>query len=565
MTYPKEANDPQIVCSWSVPGQDESESERRGGAMFGASNEVASGRRQVANAVNLDALVSREDFEALTVNDDAPVQLTISIRDLERSAFFYLALRKPDFQRETSEWDAKRVANLVRTFIEGDLIPAVILWKHREYLFVIDGSHRLSALIAWVHDDYGDGTLSQEFFGHEIPAEQLEHARRTRDIVERELGPYSDHVAAALNPQPYGPDMVARSRALGSRTLNLQWVRGDAVKAENSFARINQQAATITPQELQLIKGRRLPSVMAARAIIRRGTGHQYWSQFGEDIQAQIRELGSDCHDLLFSPALSYPIKSLNLPAGGAVYASPALRMIYDFVNLSVGITNDQPDTNGRRTVEFLKKAKRSAQLIISNAPSSLGLHPAVYFYSWTGKQQPILFLTMAEVLIDLDREKKLSSFIKRREALEGFIMAYRTLLNQIVRKFGTKDSGKGHLRSFYEELFRLLDEGLSDGQIVDALTSHKSFTYLQPSENPYAGVSPTRYSAQVKSGVVMTGLLEHCPKCAICNGYVPSQAISIDHKKSRSKGGESDLSNLQMTHPYCNTGVKESETRKSA
>ena len=30
LTYPKEANDPQIVCSGSVPGQDESESERRG-------------------------------------------------------------------------------------------------------------------------------------------------------------------------------------------------------------------------------------------------------------------------------------------------------------------------------------------------------------------------------------------------------------------------------------------------------------------------------------------------------------------------------------------------------
>jgi hypothetical protein len=72
---------------------------------------------------------------------------------------------------------------------------------------------------------------------------------------------------------------------LGSRVLNLQWVRGDAIKAEASFARINQQAATITPQELQLIKGRRKPEVMAARAIIKRGTGHQYWSNFAPEIQ----------------------------------------------------------------------------------------------------------------------------------------------------------------------------------------------------------------------------------------------------------------------------------------
>jgi hypothetical protein len=33
------------------------------------------------------------------------------------------------------------------------LIPAIILWRSTGgYLFVIDGSHRLSALSAWVND-----------------------------------------------------------------------------------------------------------------------------------------------------------------------------------------------------------------------------------------------------------------------------------------------------------------------------------------------------------------------------------------------------------------------------
>ena len=519
---------------------------------------------RLGSAVNLDALISREDFETVTANDDAPVQQTISIRDLEREAFFYQALRKPDFQRETSEWEAKRVSGLVRTFIEGDLIPAVILWKHREYLFVIDGSHRLSALIAWVHDDYGDGATSQKFFGHSIPAEQLEFAKRTRQIVEKEIGSYADHVAAARNPEPYGPDMVARSRALGSRVLNLQWVRGDAAKAEDSFVRINQQAATITPQELQLIKGRKKPDVMAARAIIRRGTGHQYWSSFALPIQDQIRTIAAETFSQLFDPALSYPIKSLNLPAGGSVYASATLRMVYDFVNLSNGVVVDEEDETGQRTVEILKRARRAAQLVISNVPWSVGLHPAVYFYSWTGKQQPILFLTMAEILIELDRQKKLDGFIKRRGTFEDFLMAHRTLLNQIVRKFGTKDSGRSHLRGFYEKVFEQIDTGNTGQQIVDALMADKRFTYLQPSENPYAGVSPTRYSAQIKSGLVISELLPKAPKCAICAGLVPFQAISVDHKESRSEGGESNLENLQMTHPYCNTGYKEAAKHKA-
>lgn len=519
----------------------------------------------LANAVNLDALISREDFEALSANDDAPTPPALNVRDLEPTAFTYLALRKPDFQRETAEWEAKRVAGLIRTFIEGDLIPAVILWKHREYLFVIDGSHRLSALIAWVHDDYGDGERSQRFFGHAIPAEQMEHAQRARKLVEAEVGSYKDHVAAAINPEKYGPDIVARSRGLGSRVLTLQWVRGDAIKAEASFVRINQQAATITPQELQLIEGRRLPNVMAARAIIRRGTGHQYWASFAPEMQSEIRRVASECHSLLFEPALSYPIKSLHLPAGGSVYASPALQMVFDFVNISVGVSNDIEDKTGERTVEYLRRTCRAAQLIISNSPNSIALHPAIYFYSWTGKQQPILFLTMAKIVIDFERRKHLRTFVALRSKLENFLMSHRTLLNQIVRKFGTKNSGMAHLSLFYTRVFEFIEAGLDNAAMVDALTSDKQFTYLQPSENPYAGVSPTRYSAQVKSGRVMTELLETAPRCAICHGLLPTQGISIDHKQALADGGESDMANLQLAHPYCNTGYKESQRHRRA
>ena len=64
------------------------------------------------------------------------------MRDLERDGFFFSGLRKPDFQRETSEWEPKRVVGLIRTFLEDDLIPAVILWRNKDIYFVIDGSHR---------------------------------------------------------------------------------------------------------------------------------------------------------------------------------------------------------------------------------------------------------------------------------------------------------------------------------------------------------------------------------------------------------------------------------------
>ena len=505
--------------------------------------------------VNLDALILRQDFEVQTQGEIALKQ-SLQITDLERDAFFHSALCKPDFQRETAEWDPNRVVGLIRSFIEGELIPAVILWRNRELVFVIDGSHRLSALIAWTHDDYGDGARSQKFFGHMIPEEQIKVAKRTRQLVEQEFGSYRSHREAIAKPSQYGPDVAARAKRLGTLSLELQWVSGDANKAEDSFIRINQRAEIITPQELELLKTRRKPITIAARAIIRRGTGHKYWFSFEEKQQQKIEALAAELHKMIFEPPLKYPIKTLDLPPGGAVYSAPALRMVWDFINLCIGAPSPEDDQEGTRTIEYLRRCQRVMQLLLSNDPSSLGLHPAVYFYSWTGKQQPILFLTIAELIVDWERSNKLPSFIDLRERFETFLTANRSLLNQVIRKFGTKDSGRSHMRDFYELVLKLLAEGRSPDEVIAEL--QKQIPYLQPAESPYQGIAPTKYSTQMKSGLVMKELVGQAPRCAICRGFMPVQAISVDHVTRREDGGSAIPENAQVTHPYCNTGYKE-------
>ena len=508
--------------------------------------------------VNLDALIPREDFEVQAEGIDARKKETMPITDLESKAYFYLALRKPDFQRETAEWNPKRVVGLIRTFIEGDLVPSVILWKNSELLFVIDGSHRLSALIAWVQDDYGDGHASQAFFSHSISEEQLSVARRSRTLVESEFGSYADHKDAIANPDRHGPDIVARARRFGSLALDLQWVTGDSVKAENSFIRINQQAAMITPQELELIKRRKHANTIAARAIKRRATGHKYWDPFTAQVQSRIEEIARELHALIFEPPLKYPIKSLDMPAGGQVHAAPALRMVYDLINMSVDTPAPNDDQDGQRTVNYLKRCRRVVRMLLSNYPSSLGLHPAVYFYSWTGKQQPILFLTIAQLVLELERSKKLDWFVDHREPFESFLMTNRPLVNQLVRKFGTKKSGREHLRDFYVAVLEGVASGEPNEDIIEGLRTQPEYAYLQPQESPYEGVAPTRYSTQVKSGLVMRELLPGALRCAICHGLMPLQAMSLDHKQRIADGGESTVANAQVTHPYCNSGYKE-------
>lgn len=149
-------------------------------------------------------------------------------------------------------------------------MPAIILWRSPSNdVFVIDGSHRLSSLVAWVQDDYGDGNTSREFFAHSIPDAQIEAAEKTRQIVKRDVGAYDDLKFAIVNPQKaLKPEHVARAKKLGSLAINVQWVNGDATKAEHSFFKINQQGTPIDPTELSMLKARSSPNAMAARAII---------------------------------------------------------------------------------------------------------------------------------------------------------------------------------------------------------------------------------------------------------------------------------------------------------
>ncbi len=158
----------------------------------------------MAQKLFLDALIGRDDFEVQDQahNSQGPHKTTLSYGDFEIPGFFFSSLRKPDFQRETNEWDAEKVKDLVESFLDGDLVPAIILWKYADsYTFVIDGAHRISAIAAWVNDDYGDGKISRKFFDNAIPEQQLETAKKARQIINQDIGSFKDFQDALFEPE----------------------------------------------------------------------------------------------------------------------------------------------------------------------------------------------------------------------------------------------------------------------------------------------------------------------------------------------------------------------------
>ena len=260
-----------------------------------------------SNLVNLDAMIKREDFATSSVEEESFDNVTtISIRDFTKGGLLGPILRKPDFQRETNHWSPDQVVSLLECFVNGDLIPSVILWKSPTYLFVIDGGHRLSVLKAWIEDDYGDGPISHKYFDHKITEEQKSNATKVRNLVNKSVGSWQ-HFQAKSESEDL--DLVERRRltALASRGLPIQWVNGDADKAESSFFKINTKGTPLDGIEELLLKSRKKPISIAARAIIRAGRGHRYWSSFSASNALKIEELSSNLHSILFDPELKSP------------------------------------------------------------------------------------------------------------------------------------------------------------------------------------------------------------------------------------------------------------------
>lgn len=516
----------------------------------------------MAKNITLDALISREDFEVKDETSGTTRNIaTIGARDLEYDSFFFSALKKPDFQRETNEWDAKRIVSLIESFISGDLIPAVILWRSSaSYTFVIDGAHRLSALAAWINNDFGDGKISKEFYDGVIPEEQILSAENTRMQVRKQIGLFSDYQLALKNPEKVEPHIVDKAKSLGALAIQVQWVEGDAKKAESSFFKINQQASIIDKTELKLLQARRKPNGIATRAILRSGKGHKYWSYFDENVQSNIQDLAKDINEILFQPSLKNPIKTLDLPVGGKNLSSQGQSLILELVNKTNDIKKSddlEDDQNGTQTVKLLNKCLKVVRRLNSTHASSLGLHPAIYFYSKDGKHKPASFWTAIDFLQELEITNGYSKFTDVRAIFEKFLQSYDYVIQQIVRKYRSASKAYPYVKDLYILVIDLLHSGCEYENLLKEIKKNNSFSYITLNEEVEEGLVGTDFSRNKKSEVFIQEALQNAVKCAICGGLLHKNSITIDHIERKQDGGLGLFDNGQLAHPYCNTTYK--------
>lgn len=520
----------------------------------------------MAQKVNLDAMLPRADFAAKSDDDSSAEKIqTFSVAQLKQDSFLVHRLRKPDFQRETNHWDPKQILVFLKSFLDNELVPSVILWQSPSHVFVIDGGHRISTLRAWIEDDYGDGPISSKFYLGTIPEDQKRVATRVRNLVNREIGPYKTLHAAMIDPDSTSDEVLKkRARNLATRSLSLQWVEGDAEKAETSFFKINTQGTPLHKTEERLLRERRNPVVISARSIVRAGTGHKYWSRFDQETITQIEVAALELHELLFQPEINEPIKTLDLPLGGRASPISALNLLMDFIATAARETSsetvdwaiNQPDPDGMATLDALKKCTNVMRRITGNGAASLGLHPAVYFYNHRGKHSDHLFLAVTGVFakaIQDNNKDFFKKFTACREPLEKFLIANKAMINQAIVQIGSTQRVTRLGNMFTGIMNSLSKEEEVDTEKLLQLLGLQGKLVASELEG-----TAKNFTDEAKSAIYLRQSLDSALSCSICGGLIDAnKSASYDHIKRKSEGGMGDPDNGQITHPYCNTAVK--------
>lgn len=535
--------------------------------------------------VNLDALIRREDFESGGADSVGGKEPIFKVEELAKDRLYFRVLRKPDFQRPTNNWSPEMIVDLVKSWLDGNLVPALILWHSKQSgkVFIVDGAHRLSALIGWVNDDYGNGDISKSFSDDISPAQARFH-EQTQKLMADTVGSYAQLHRIGLNTLPTDdPEAVRRARAIATLQPFIQNVEGDANTAETSFLKINSNPAMIDPTDLDLIRARTKANAIATRALMRAGT--EYYAKLARVKEIEVK--AKEVYSIIFGQVLEISSKSSDVPRAGQPYSGDAFKMVLDMVNMFNGVTPAmwqeskrgkrakqviplEDDTDGTSTLQYLDKVRDIGTLVSDNGEKnsgSLGLDQAVYSYGATGKFHPGAFLASLKFAQELDAKNLKYQFTEVRKDFEEFLVRHKFFVNQIGHSKGSRTRPVESMLQMHRIILDCMLSGIrDDAGIIQKLREDSRLEELKNVTNiPKDDTKRRRFSKSVQEAGVIRAILDNRERCAECDARLPPSCRSKDHGQRQEDDGAGTLKNLRFTHPYCNTGYKEKKLSEAA
>jgi HNH endonuclease len=155
-----------------------------------------------------------------------------------------------------------------------------------------------------------------------------------------------------------------------------------------------------------------------------------------------------------------------------------------------------------------------------------------------------------------LEEKNHFSIFISVRPAFEQILLKYDYLIQQIIRKYRSAGASYEYIKDFYFMAIEYLHSGKPVEETISSIIKSEKFSYLTTQVDP-TQITSSDFTSERKSAIYIKDALLSAPKCKICGGLIHRNSISFDHIERKQDGGVGSIDNGQITHPYCNSTVK--------
>lgn len=512
-------------------------------------------------------------------------------------------LRKPDFQRATWAWSPIECVDLLEAVLEERVVPSIILWKSPEkFLYVLDGGHRVSVLLAWIKDDWGD-RRSVNYKDAGTEKEIVRAADEVRALLrERGIGSYDDYRIANRRFRDFEREGKSPDEFMDSTELKyaekmrhlitaevgfpILWVRGNYEVAEKSFLKINSTGKQLSNWETKLVENRTSSFARTVMAIAQISSPEHCWTfddpevKQNDILKNNVKEILQKVellHKILFEPSYEKPIKDFRQPLMVIPYTQPDKKPLYiaELLTIVEGKKGQKPETEKlikKDSKESVSKIIANGLSLVSNAidvlgniqgtnPRSITLVPLVYFYNNQGTHvRSLLYGVLFWLIHGTPQEvfdRKLL-FTAHRKGFESVLLEYKDqIINRITRRIGSGAEVTLQTARYYNGLLNLLIKHRGDTETEEFKKEHQVLIETLGKEDKTA-------EEKVAGGRIFTGknkeiinvkdFLKLLTQCEICDGYYyPGLFTQYDHIEPYGKGGLTIPDNARNTHPFCN------------
>lgn len=565
--------------------------------------------------VYLDHLINRESFRYVrptekmrAVISSPTTKLTLkNLQDRSRAKL----LRKPDFQRATWAWDAEDCVLLLDSIVNDQVIPSIIMWSSPSngLDYILDGGHRVSVALAWLHDDWGDSPEAGLRSDTDEQAKIIRKAaKEVRELVEARIGTIEDYKRAEqemyqmienggnpkqeLDPITFRRGLFYQNLLKDNIGFNIQYVVGNYEIAEESFLKINKSGRELTDWEKILIQNRNSSFGRTVMSIANIKSAQHYWpsDQSPDETNCEpLKEKVDDIltnitaiHETLLKPEYRTPIRSLQQPFLVASEGDQKAFYLAQLLTIVAGGKGHEPETD-----ELLKRdTNKSVEDIIDNgrkltedtidvlnhlwtafpdaaAPNqSLALVSPVYFYTNAGRPVRGLLYGFIYWMFGGDertiRERKRIFSSYRGVFEQVYIESKEDIVSGFSRNIGSGSDITVPVARYFNKLLNLLIDHVGDIYSSPFLQAYAEVLNDLKGKKARATTSHTVrsriFSPQQRSISLLSSLLTSAVRCEICGGILdPTGPIQHDHIQRVSEGGMTSLSNQRIVHPFCN------------